>query len=79
MTSRITLYSEKQLIKEIKAYAREHNTSVSKMVNGFFRNILDRKKSQQPGSRITDSLTGILSDTTASKETYHAHLVDKYQ
>jgi len=29
MTSKITLYSELELIKEIKAYAKEHNTSVS--------------------------------------------------
>jgi ribosomal protein S7 len=76
MTSKITLYSEEALIKEIKRYAKEQNTSVSKIVNQFFKNLLQSEKKDHPRSLITDSLTGILKES--SKEEYHRHLEDKY-
>ena len=76
MTSKITLYSEEALIKEIKRYAKEQNTSVSKIVNQFFKNLLQSEKKEHPKSSITDSLTGILKES--STEDYHKHLEDKY-
>ena len=47
MTSKITLYSEKELISEIKNYAKLKNTSVSKLVNDFFRNLLKENFSKK--------------------------------
>jgi len=76
MTSKITLYSEKELIKEIKRYAKEQNTSVSKIVNQFFKNLLLSEKKEHPKSSITDSLTGVLKK--GSKKDYHKYLEDKY-
>jgi predicted urease superfamily metal-dependent hydrolase len=76
MTSKITLYSDEALIKEIKRYAKEQNTSVSKIVNHFFKNLLQSEKKEHPKSSITDSLTGILKES--STEDYHKHLENKY-
>jgi len=76
MTSKITLYSEEKLIKEIKRYAKEQNTSVSKLVNQFFHNLLQTEKKEHPKSTLTDSLTGVL--TKGSTEEYHKHLEEKY-
>ena len=76
MTSKITLYSEEALIKEIKLYAKEQNTSVSKIVNQFFKNLLHSEKKEHPKSTITDSLTGVLTKT--SQENYHDYLEEKY-
>ena len=76
MTSKITLYSEEELIKEIKRYAKEQNTSVSKIANQFFRNLLQSEKKEHPKSNITDSLIGVLKES--SKEDYYKHLEKKY-
>ena len=76
MTSKITLYSEEALIKEIKRYAKEQNTSVSKIVNQFFKNLLQSEKQKYPQSTITDSLTGILKQT--QEEDYKSYLEEKY-
>ena len=76
MTSKITLYSDETLIKEIKSYAKEQNTSVSKIVNQFFQNLLNTEKKESPKSSITDSLTGILKEKDESS--YDNYLVDKY-
>jgi hypothetical protein len=75
MNSKITLYSNEELIKEIKNYAKEHNTSVSKLVNRFFENLLHMKNSSSK-NRITDSLTGILHK--GDKEEYLRYLEEKY-
>ena len=62
MTAKITLYSDKDLIEQIKNYAKEQNTSVSKIVNNFFTNLLQIKEKEAKKSKITDSLVGILKN-----------------
>jgi len=78
MTSKITLYSELELIKEIKAYAKENNTSVSKIVNSFFKNLLHTQKPNDKKSKITDSLVGIINTKTLDECDYKTHLETKY-
>jgi len=78
MTSKITLYSENELIKEIKAYAKEHNTSVSKIVNTFFKNLLHQGHSNKKQSKITDSLVGIIPAKSVDEDDYKHYLEDKY-
>jgi len=82
MTSKITLYSEKELIEQIKVYAKEQNSSVSKIVNEFFINLLETKKplhqNDTKKSKITDSLLGRLEGKDMDEKLYHKHLEDKY-
>jgi len=78
MTSKITLYSESELIKEIKVYAKEHNTSVSKIVNTFFKNLLHQDEPSNKQSKITDSLIGIIDIKTVDESDYKDYLAEKY-
>ena len=78
MTSKITLYSESELIKEIKIYAKEHNTSVSKIVNTFFQNLLHNQEPNKKQSKVTDSLIGIINTKTLDEDNYKEYLADKY-
>jgi len=77
MTSKITLYSDKDLIEEMKKYAKEQNTSVSKIVNTFFQNLLHTKSNITQKESITNSLIGSLKEEASSKE-YKDYLADKY-
>ncbi len=77
MTSKITLYSQKELIEEMKLYAKSQNTSVSKIVNEFFKNLLKTKKSSKK-SYITDKLAGKLRDIDTEEQEYHKYLEEKY-
>jgi len=76
MSSKITLYSEKQLIQDMKLYAKEQNTSVSKIVNQFFKNLLSTQTREHQTSNITNSLVGVLNKGTT--EDYDKYLEDKY-
>ncbi len=77
MTSKITLYSDKDLIEEMKKYAKEQNTSVSKIVNTFFQNLLHSKSTNRQKDSITNSLIGSLKEETSTKD-YQDYLEDKY-
>ena len=78
MTTKLTLYSDKTLIAQVKAYAKEHNTSVSKIVNTFFTNLMHTQQEEHSKSNITDSLTGLLKGEEADTNLYHDYLEKKY-
>ena len=80
MKSKITLYSDKELIDQIKQYARENKTSVSQLVNNIFKTILLNKKSNKnlKKSKITNSLEGILKDSKININDYKNYLEKKY-
>ena len=78
MTSKITLYSDKELIEQIKAYAKAHNTSVSKIVNTFFTNLLQVQEPNGSKSTITDRLQGKLKGKEVDEKQYRRYLEEKY-
>jgi len=81
VNSKITLYSKKALIEQMKVYAKEQNSSVSKIVNEFFKNLLKEREEvskKRKKSQITDSLAGILHETQGDKKIYHNYLEEKY-
>ena len=77
MNSKITLYSDKELIEQIKQYAKSRNTSVSKLVNEFFKNILEHKNSSNNVS-ITETLSGKLKGKNIKVDDYKKYLEEKY-
>jgi len=78
MTAKITLYSDKNLIEQMKAYAKEQNTSVSKIVNAFFTNLLETSKTSTKKHKITESLVGVIKEKERSKNDYYDYLKAKY-
>jgi len=74
MNAKITLYSDKELIEKIKKYAKEKNTSVSNLVNEFFKALLEKEQD----APITNSLSGILKNKNVSKDDYLKHIEEKY-
>jgi len=77
MQAKITLYSKKERLEKIKAYAKEKGTSVSSLVDTFFESLLAsaQKESDSP---ITDELYGILKERPIDEEAYKTHLAKKY-
>lgn len=80
MNAKITLYSKKSLIDDMKKYAKTQNTSVSKLVTEFFANTLKAKKAKKKSTLM--ELEGILYDSYKSNEEaieyYHKCLEKKY-
>jgi len=80
MSSKITLYSQEDLIAEVKKFAKEQNTSVSKLVNGFFESLLEKNKTKtDKKTNITNSLLGAIKGSDLDEDDYKAHLKEKYK
>ncbi|PID47710.1 MAG: hypothetical protein CR967_03540 [Proteobacteria bacterium] len=83
MNARLTLYSERSLIDEIKKIAKENNTSVSRMVNEFFKKTLKDKRKEKKDGRTLMDLAGCLKDANipedmSYKDIMHQHWEEKY-
>jgi len=80
MSSKITLYSQEDLIAEVKKFAKEQNTSVSKLVNGFFESLLEKNKTKEKSkAKLTNSLLGAIKGSELDEDDYKAHLKEKYK
>ena len=77
MNSKITLYSDKELIAQIKEYAKQNGSSVSTIVNNFFKILLSKEKKDHINSPKTDKLYGIFKDSI-DKNDYKEYLEKKY-
>lgn len=79
MNAKITLYSEPHLIDKVKQYAKQHNTSVSKMVTSFFETVIAKESNKKSiGAEKTSKLYGILKDTKLNDNDYSKYLEKKY-
>ena len=73
MTKKLTLYSDEELVRQIKEYAKRHHTSVSKLVNNYFRELLSKEKKS-----FVDMYAGILEGNEIDEEDYKRYLEEKY-
>ena len=79
MSTKLTLYIEDELIAYVKKYAKDHQLSVSKVVNNFLITLRQKQEGDSPlSSPITDALLGSVGELDTSKEAYHKHLDEKY-
>ncbi len=79
MSAKITLYSEPHLIDKVKQYAKQHNTSVSKMVTSFFETVVAKESNKKSAkTEKTAKLYGVLENVKLDKEDYSKYLEEKY-
>lgn len=83
MSGKLTLYIDDDLIFYVKEYAKEHQLSVSKVVNNFLFMLKEespKKKVQkvQTTAPLTQTLKGILSHSDVDVVDYYKYLENKY-
>lgn len=79
MITKLTLRVNSLLIQEAKAYAKQHNKSVSQIVGDYF-SVLNNliKPSSTQSLPLTKSLKGVLKNSKVSEDDYLQHLHEKY-
>jgi len=73
--TKLTLRIEKPTVESAKDYAREHNTTLSRLVAEFLRTLPDTEN--RPSTPILAELNGILP-VDSSLDGYQAYLDEKY-
>lgn len=81
MNSKLTLNIKKEVIKKAKGYAKDNETSLSKLIENYL-NSLTIGKGQKESSinPLVKSLTGVIPEQSDKKikEDYHDYLKKKY-
>jgi hypothetical protein len=81
MNTKLTLSLDKDIIERSKIYAREHNMSLSSLVENLLLKIISeyREKNDRPGS-IVKELSGIVNLEEVDYKADHVkYLEEKYQ
>lgn len=82
MGTKLTLRLDEEIIRSAKKYAKEHKTSISRMVAGYLHSLTLRKGSKASISPIVKEMSGIIpeeTDTQALTDEYRLHLQKKYK
>ncbi len=81
MDSKLTLKLDSKIIEEAKVYAKESNTSLSKLIENYLSAITSKKDQKRKVNPIVKSLTGIikLDDSKDYKKAYTGYLIEKYK
>ena len=69
------------IIQKAKKYAKESNTSLSKLIENYLSALVSEKQNKKKVNLIVKSLTGIitLEDEKDYKKSYTKHLIKKYK
>lgn len=80
MQTKLTLRLEDHLIEQAKIYAAQAGKSVSQVVADYFRLLTSQKpQTVLPSSPITQSLRGLLRESTLDENDYQAYLEEKHR
>ena len=82
MNTKLTLSLDKDIIEQAKTYAKEHNMSLSFMIENYLQKIIS-EYSHQPISKgsIVNELSGIISLNAEDdyKKEFTDYLTEKYK
>ena len=80
MDTKLTLKLDKSVIEKAKAYAKEHNISLSKIIENYLKAILNAESKDIEITPLVENLSGVIksSDIDFKKE-YSDFLSEKYK
>ena len=82
MQTKLTLRVDDQTVLKAKSYARVRRTSLSRIVEEYFRRLEGGKNAASAETPVLNELAGILAgrgNADTLKRSYRAHLEDKYR
>lgn len=79
MDAKLTLSMDSSVISSMKGYASENNSSISKIVESFFRNLLSSQSKNRKISPLVQELSGIIPVEKNDKADYINYLEAKYE
>ncbi len=79
MDSKLTLKLDKEIIEQAKSYAKEHQVSLSKLIENYLQFIVSKKSEAVEISPLVESLTGVVNlEKEDYKKDYSDFLAKKY-
>ena len=79
MDAKLTLSIDSSVISSMKGYASENNSSISQIVESFFRNLLSSQSKNKKISPLVQELSGIIPVEKNDRKDYINYLEAKYE
>ncbi|MCQ2595794.1 MAG: DUF6364 family protein [Treponemataceae bacterium] len=79
MDAKLTLSIDSSVISSMKGYASENNSSISSLVENFFKNLISSNNKKANISPLVQELSGIIPATDSDKDDYIDYLEEKYE
>lgn len=79
MYRKLTLKLDESVIMYAKEYAVEYDSSLSKMVEDYFRKLISDNKPKKQYSPLVEELSGVISDKDLGNIDYVTYLEQKYE
>jgi len=73
MESKLTLKLNKKVINQAKSYAKDRNTSLSKLIENYLQTVTLKKKEKSVITPLVESLTGVID---MKEKDYRQHYTD---
>lgn len=79
MDTKLTLKLDADIIEQAKTYAKQKNTSLSKLIESYLGLLIDTKETQDV-TPLVKSLSGVINlpENVDYKKDYKKHLLNKY-
>lgn len=81
MNTKLTLSLDRDIIEQAKEFAQSNHQSLSKLIEGYLRQLTVSKNMKSPVTPVVASLSGVLDAEKIGnhKRGYADYLVDKYR
>lgn len=79
MDTKLTLKLDESVIKSVKIYAEKNKRSLSKLVEDYFRNLVETTKGKEKYSHLVRELSGVISEKDLTGFDYVEYLESKYE
>ena len=79
MNTKLTLNLDKRVIEQAKSYAKNNQTSLSKLIENYLNSLTKTTEKKSDISPLVESLTGVIpSGNYDDKKDYEDYLAKKY-
>jgi hypothetical protein len=81
MDKKLTLSLDEKVIEEAKVYARNHQISLSKLIESYLSSLIEKKTDDIEITPLVESLSGLVEipHDFDYKDDYTDHLIEKYK
>ena len=81
MDKKLTLSLNESVIENAKLFAKENKISLSKLIEGYLKSIVDNKTKNVEITPLVESLSGViqLSEDFDVRDEYTKYLIEKYK
>jgi hypothetical protein len=81
MDTKLTLNVDKNVIEQAKEYAKDHQISLSRLIESYLSSLVAKKDRKIEITPLVESLSGVieLENDFNYKESYNDYLIEKYK